>query len=103
MKKRKEFIRGANIGAEIIKKGFITKAQIKDKFDYYGGLCYICGFKPASALDHYKSQVLGGSDLIANLKPVCMQCNSRKSHLQPNNLNEIPRGRAARYQKKRDG
>lgn len=47
------------------------------KFDYYGGLCWICGDN-ASAMDHVKPLAAGGSHILANLRPACTPCNSRK-------------------------
>ena len=42
-----------------------------------GRECYICG-EWADAVDHVISRKRGGSDDLANLEPICKQCNSRK-------------------------
>lgn len=54
-----------------------TGREIKDKMDYYGNVCWICGDKGAS-IDHVKPLDKGGFHLLANLRPACSPCNSRK-------------------------
>jgi hypothetical protein len=58
-------------------EGFYNKEQLKDKIDYYGGKCWICG-ADYQAIDHVKPLHKGGSNWIANLKPICISCNSSK-------------------------
>jgi HNH endonuclease len=43
----------------------------------WGGRCWMCGGQ-ATATDHVKALVCGGSNWPANLRPICQPCNSRK-------------------------
>jgi hypothetical protein len=61
------------------KKNYYTTAKmVEARWEYYGGICYICG-NPAEAIDHVKPLVQGGAHLPCNLRPICDSCNSIKS------------------------
>lgn len=57
--------------------GRSTTAQVKARWDYYGGLCWMCG-ADAVEIDHVKPLAKGGSHWPSNLRPACRDCNSRK-------------------------
>lgn len=54
-----------------------TGVEIQEKLDYHGNLCWICG-DPANSVDHVKPLSRGGIHVLANLRPACVPCNSRK-------------------------
>lgn len=58
-------------------KGHCTTTQLRARWDYYGGCCYLCG-KQATAIDHVTPLTRGGSSWPANLRPACKPCNSAK-------------------------
>src|SRR6266852_40005 len=53
--------------------GHANATQIKARWDYFGGLCWMCG-RPAKVLDHVKPLIAGGSHWPANLRPACRPC-----------------------------
>ena len=68
-----------------------TRARV---LDLYGSVCYVCGAiagerHPAAAkttvlhMGHIKAKSLGGEDSVANLRPVCMVCNTGASNISP--------------------
>jgi 5-methylcytosine-specific restriction endonuclease McrA len=65
--------------------GLASKAQLKARWDYYGGKCWICKL-PAREMDHVKPLTKGGSNWPANLRPICRPCNARKSNTWPYTL-----------------
>ena len=54
-----------------------TQEQLDQRWAYYGNNCWICG-DVATATDHVKPLARGGAEMLANLRPVCQPCNSRK-------------------------
>lgn len=62
--------------------GNSTKAQLKARWDYYGGKCWICT-DDAREMDHVKPLTKGGSHWPGNLRPICRSCNARKSNTWP--------------------
>lgn len=68
---------------ELRADGFATRAQIKARVAFYGGLCWICRAVPYQAIDHVKPLARGGSNWPANLRPACKSCNSRKGARWP--------------------
>jgi 5-methylcytosine-specific restriction endonuclease McrA len=54
-----------------------TLAQLQDKMRYWGGRCWMCG-EPATTVDHVKPISKGGRDILANMRPACAACNSKK-------------------------
>lgn len=47
------------------------------RWEYYGGLCWMCGAQ-ATAIDHVIALSAGGTGWPANLRPACKPCNSSK-------------------------
>lgn len=47
------------------------------KIAYWGGKCWICGVE-YTAVDHVKPLAKRGLNIVANLRPICVSCNSRK-------------------------
>lgn len=60
----------------------ITPAQIAAKCAYWGNRCWICG-GPQEAIDHVKPLNKGGAHVLANLRPICRACNTRKRDRWP--------------------
>lgn len=58
--------------------GLCSKDQLKARWDYYGGKCWMCG-KDANTVEHVIPLSKGGSNWPANLRPACKMCNSKKS------------------------
>lgn len=54
-----------------------TPDQLAAKVAFWGGLCWICR-GPWNAIDHVKPLNKGGPHMLANLRPVCTPCNTRK-------------------------
>jgi len=73
--------------------GFATANQILARWDYYGGLCYLCGAE-ATAMDHVKPLTMGGAAWPCNLRPICKPCNSSKGNQWPHLCDDC--GRAAK-------
>lgn len=59
-----------------------TSEDLRQKWQYYGDRCYLCG-AAAEATDHVKPIAKGGPHMLANLKPICTPCNSRKRDRWP--------------------
>lgn len=59
-----------------------TPTQLKAKCAYWGNRCWICG-GPQQAIDHVKPLTKGGLHVLANLRPICWVCNSRKGDKWP--------------------
>ena len=59
-----------------------TAEQLSQRWDYYGGRCWMCGAE-ATATDHVKPISKGGAHMLANLRPACGSCNSRKRNKWP--------------------
>jgi 5-methylcytosine-specific restriction endonuclease McrA len=60
----------------------ITPALLKAKCAYWGNCCWICG-GPQEAIDHVKPLATGGAHILANLRPICRACNTRKLDTWP--------------------
>lgn len=52
-----------------------TKADVRDR---WGGLCVYCGEPGFEHLEHANPVKAGGSHTLANVRPSCGACNSRK-------------------------
>jgi 5-methylcytosine-specific restriction endonuclease McrA len=57
--------------------GAHTVADLQARWAMWGDRCWMCGDQ-ATATDHVKALVRGGSNWPANLRPICQPCNSRK-------------------------
>lgn len=60
----------------------ITADQMAAKIAYWGNACWICR-GPNEAIDHVKPLSKGGWHVLANLRPICNYCNSRKGAKWP--------------------
>jgi len=60
----------------------LTRAMVVGKIDYWGRQCWICS-GPFEAIDHIKPISKGGPHILANIRPVCMSCNSKKHNAWP--------------------
>lgn len=63
----------------------LTRAMIAAKVAYWGGKCWVCGV-PFEAIDHVKPIAKGGPHILANLRPICGSCNSKKHSTWPYTL-----------------
>lgn len=71
-------------------------ANLAEKWNYWGGLCWMCGAE-AIAWDHVKPLRAGGGHLLSNLRPACTACNSAKHARWPFDTTSWRGGRAARH------
>lgn len=62
-----------------------TREQVDTKISYWGGRCWICKQVIAGLIhmDHVKPLAKGGMDCLANVRPACGSCNSRKNDRWP--------------------
>lgn len=60
----------------------LTKAMIQAKVAYWGTKCWVCS-GPYEAIDHVKPIAAGGAHMLANLRPICVSCNSKKHSTWP--------------------
>lgn len=60
-----------------------TAEQLDQKWSYYGHCCWMCGSAEITTMDHVKPISLGGAHMLANLRPACSSCNSRKGAKWP--------------------
>lgn len=59
-----------------------TVEQLSARMQYYGSRCWMCGVD-ADTVDHVKPLAAGGPHILANLRPACRSCNSRKADCWP--------------------
>lgn len=59
-----------------------TADQLAAKIRYWGESCWVCRM-PWEAVDHVKPLNRGGWHMLANLRPICTSCNSRKRDKWP--------------------
>lgn len=59
-----------------------TIDQLTAKCAYWGNCCWLCGGEQ-QAIDHVKPLAKGGPHVLANLRPICRDCNLRKSDKWP--------------------
>lgn len=62
------------------KRGRHTPMEWMAMLNFCGNKCGKCGSKKNVCKDHILAIVLGGSDAIDNLQPMCGSCNSRKGN-----------------------
>lgn len=55
----------------------ISHAEVMAKVAYWGSKCWLCG-GAFQAVDHVKPLAKDGLNILANLRPICTSCNSRK-------------------------
>lgn len=58
-----------------------TPGQLTARLSMYPG-CWMCG-RVADTIDHVKPLSKGGAHMLANLRPACLPCNSRKNDSWP--------------------
>lgn len=54
-----------------------TASDVALKVAYWGSACWVCR-SPYQAIDHVKPLKKGGPHMLANLRPICTSCNTRK-------------------------
>lgn len=59
-----------------------TTDQLAAKVAYWGGRCWVCS-GPFEAIDHVKPLAKLGPHMLANLRPICTACNTRKRDRWP--------------------
>jgi 5-methylcytosine-specific restriction endonuclease McrA len=59
-----------------------TTDQLAAKVAYWGFRCWICS-GPFEAIDHVKPLAKQGPHMLANLRPICTACNTRKRDRWP--------------------
>jgi 5-methylcytosine-specific restriction endonuclease McrA len=69
--------------------GVVTPELLAAKLAYWGNQCWMCGHEP-SAVDHVKPISKGGPHALANLRPACKSCNSRKKDRWPFPVTGVP-------------
>lgn len=67
---------------EVNAHGNCTPKQLQARIAYYGSLCWVCQ-KPYTAIDHVVALARGGTNWPANLRPICLPCNSSKRDKSP--------------------
>jgi 5-methylcytosine-specific restriction endonuclease McrA len=58
--------------------GLIAPAALWAKFAYWGNRCWMCGTTEDLTIDHVKPLSKGGLHILANIRPACSRCNTRK-------------------------
>lgn len=66
---------------EVGSSGFLTEKDVTDCWDNYRGKCWVCG-DIADQLDHYRpiNKHGGGTNTADNIRPICRECNQKRSH-----------------------
>lgn len=59
-----------------------TTEQLAAKVAYWGSRCWVCSGS-FEAIDHVKPLGKGGPHMLANLRPICTACNTRKRDRWP--------------------
>jgi 5-methylcytosine-specific restriction endonuclease McrA len=60
-----------------------TPSQLRERLSVYDGVCWICKTRAGPEIDHVKPLSKGGWHCLANLRPICVPCNRRKSDKWP--------------------
>jgi 5-methylcytosine-specific restriction endonuclease McrA len=60
--------------------GVLTREDVKAVWDQHDGRCWVCGHE-ATQLDHYRpiNGKGGGSNTAGNVRPICEECNHKRS------------------------
>lgn len=64
----------------------VSRAGLKGKLALWGGRCWLCTVELDETnltFDHVKPLSKGGVDILANIRPCCRSCNSRKGSKWP--------------------
>jgi 5-methylcytosine-specific restriction endonuclease McrA len=77
--------------------GEVTPELLIGKLAYWGWACHLCGGEHGEVTDwdHVKPLAKGGAHMLANLRPACDYCNSRKRHTWPYPIRYYPFKEAA--------
>lgn len=69
--------RAAKLGAT----GKVYESDILKCFDAFGGRCWVCG-DAATEVDHFipVNRQAGGTNTADNIRPICRECNQKRSH-----------------------
>jgi 5-methylcytosine-specific restriction endonuclease McrA len=72
--------------------GEVTPEGLIGKLAYWGWACHLCGgkFGEVTDWDHVKPLAKGGAHVLANLRPACDHCNSRKKARWPYPIRYAP-------------
>jgi 5-methylcytosine-specific restriction endonuclease McrA len=86
--RRAEYERRRRAAKTAVVIGFVTADRLAAKVAYWANRCWIC-FGEWDQFDHVKPLSKGGAHILANLRPVCGDCNRRKSNKWPFALKEV--------------
>lgn len=67
------------VGAVFLGKKISLSKQWVLLCEFYGKQCAACGKQKLLSKDHIKPRSKGGNNLINNLQPLCLECNTEKS------------------------
>jgi len=61
--------------------GRLSAADVDAAWNRFGGKCWVCGFA-ADELDHFRpiNNGAGGTNTPDNIRPICKECNQKRSH-----------------------
>ncbi len=61
--------------------GVLQTNDVENVWVASGGKCWVCGC-PATELDHYRpiNGKSGGTNTADNIRPICRECNQKRSH-----------------------
>ena len=72
----------ANLHAKRVgAKGKVSGKDVIAVWEKYGDRCWCCGSE-ATEIDHYRpiNKKSGGTNTADNLRPICRECNQKRSH-----------------------
>ena len=77
VKASKANLHAKRVGAE----GKVTSEDVRQAWDTWNGKCWVCGIS-ATELDHYRPINCkgGGANTADNIRPICRECNQKRSH-----------------------
>jgi len=61
--------------------GMVTEQEVSTMWREWKGLCWCCGYE-ATEVDHFRplNKCGGGENTPYNLRPICRECNQKRSH-----------------------
>ena len=61
--------------------GTVTEADVRQVWERWQGKCWVCGH-PATEVDHFipVNMQAGGTNTADNIRPICRECNQKRSH-----------------------
>jgi len=72
----------ANLHAKRVgASGKVSGRDVLAVWEKYGKRCWCCGYE-ATEIDHYRpiNKESGGTNTADNLRPICRECNQKRSH-----------------------